>query len=589
MKKRIIQRAVSGQPLPEGLPEILRHVYARRDSEAASAWQQTTQALKPEQALKGIDAACQRLALAMAEHQKILIVGDFDADGATSTALAIRSLRKLGCQQVEYLVPDRFRFGYGLSPELVAVAHAQFNPALIMTVDNGISSHAGIDKANALGIDVVVTDHHLSGETLPAACAIVNPNQPGDTFPSKHIAGVGVCWYVMVHLRTLLRQQGWFSQQGIAEPNMADQLDLVALGTVADVVRLDRINRILVNQGLARIRHGRCNEGIKALITVAGRNQGHLQSSDLGFALGPRLNAAGRLENMGQGIACLLSDDPAEALQLASDLDMLNQQRREIEGEMQEQAERYLADIPRTDHASGLALFNDEWHQGVIGILASRIKEQLHRPVIAFALAGDDHPDMLKGSGRSIKGLNIRDVLASIDRQQPALIHQFGGHAMAAGLSLARKDFETFRLAFAHEVSIQLGNTPLEAIIESDGPLPAEQHQLACARLLHLGGPWGQGFPEPLFDGLFILHEKRLVGRKHLKLRVSPHNGQQIIDAIAFNTREEDCPEIGANVHLAYRLDINRFRGQESLQLIIEQIEAPEKAPAIVLSTEITA
>ena len=578
MKRRIVERPILHDDLPDDLPPVLARVYARREPEACQAWGQGTADLRPDPPLLGITEATERLARALSDDERILIVGDFDADGATSTTLAVRALRGMGGRHVDYLVPDRFRFGYGLGPAIVEHARERHAPDLIMTVDNGINSHDGVDRARALGIDVVVTDHHLSSETLPAACAIVNPNRPNDAFPSKHIAGVGVCWYLMAALRARLTSEGWFASRGIAAPNLAALLDLVALGTVADCVRLDRINRVLTAQGLARIRRKACAPGISALITVADRDQASLTTSDLGFALGPRLNAAGRLEDMGIGIECLLTDDPARARELAEQLDSLNRERREIEGEMRAQAESLLARLPLdgADQA-GLALFHEDWHQGIIGILASRIKERLHRPVIAFAPAGDDRPGWLKGSARSIQGLHIRDVLATIDGRDPGLIGQFGGHAMAAGLSLERHRFEAFRKAFADEVAHQLGDRPIEGVIESDGALAAHELDMAVARILSQGGPWGQGFPEPLFDGPFVITARRAIGseRNHLKLRVRHPDGGRELDAIAFNTLETDCPPTGQTAHLAYRLDINRYRGIESLQLIVEQIGGP--------------
>ncbi len=574
MKRRIVQRPVLHDDLPEGLPAPLRRVYARRDREAVHAWGQGTAALRPERPMLDTDRAVDRLARALAEDERILVVGDFDADGATSTALAVRALRAMGGRRVDYLVPDRFRFGYGLGPAIVDHARERLDPAVIMTVDNGISSHAGVTRANELGIDVVVTDHHLSSGTLPAACAIVDPNRPGDPFPSKHIAGVGVCWYLMAALRGHLRRRDWFGTRGIAEPNLAGLLDLVALGTVADCVPLDRLNRILVGQGLARIRHGACVPGITALAEVAKRQPRTLTASDLGFAIGPRLNAAGRLEDMGIGIECLLTDDPTTARRLADQLDLLNRQRREIEDDMKHQAEALLDALSLDgEMRPGLALFHEEWHQGVIGILASRIKERLHRPVVAFAPAGDDRPGWLKGSARSIRGLHIRDVLATIDGRHPGLIAQFGGHAMAAGLSLEREALPEFQSRFADEVARQIGNEPPEGLIESDGALAVEELTLDVAEALNRGGPWGQGFPEPLFDGPFVVTDRRVVGARHLKLRVRHPDGGPEIDAIAFNTPESACPPVRQTAHIAYRLDINRFRGIESVQLIVEQID----------------
>ena len=565
-----------------GLHPVLARVYAQRGIASMEQLERGLAHLLPLDRLKGIDQAAELLAAAVSSQQRILIVGDFDCDGATSSALAVRALHMLGAQSVDYLVPNRFEFGYGLTPEIVAVA-AERQPDLIVTVDNGISSIDGVAAANERGIRVLVTDHHLQGSELPAAAAIVNPNQQGDEFPSKNLAGVGVIFYVMLAVRAQLREQGTFADR--PEPNLADLLDLVALGTVADVVPLDHNNRILVGQGLARIRAGKCNAGITALCSVAKRNQSNLAATDLGFALGPRLNAAGRLEDMSLGIELLLTDDPARALELAQRLDGLNHERRQIETEMKEEAMLILdameLDVAEAKGAkqgaelpTGLCLFEPHWHQGVIGILASRIKDRLHRPVIIFAQADDG---TLKGSARSVPGLHIRDALDAVAASNPGLLSKFGGHAMAAGLSLALDDFDRFRAAFDTEVRRHLGPEDLRREILSDGELAGDELDLALAETLRAGGPWGQGFPEPLFDGTFELVSKRIVGEKHLKLVLRPvgkeQGSAQTIDAIAFNTVDDDWAVGVSQVALAYRLDVNEFNGRRSVQLMVEHIE----------------
>ena len=558
------------------LHPVLARVYAQRGIESAEQLARGLKHLLPVEQLKGIDSAAALLAEAIKQQQRILIVGDFDCDGATSSALAVRALRLLGAQSVDYLVPNRFEYGYGLTPEIVAVA-AERQPDLIVTVDNGISSIDGVAAANAQGIRVLVTDHHLQGSELPAAAAIVNPNQQGDAFPSKNLAGVGVIFYVMLAVRALLRKADWFAAQGLAEPNLAELLDLVALGTVADVVPLDHNNRILVGQGLARIRAGKCSAGIAALIAVAKRNPSTLAASDLGFALGPRLNAAGRLDDMSLGIELLLTDDPARAQALAQRLDGLNHERRAIENEMKEEAMCILDEMALDEEAdlpTGLCLFEPHWHQGVIGILASRIKDRLHRPVIVFAQSGDNE---IKGSARSIPGLHIRDALDAVAAGNPGLLSKFGGHAMAAGLSLALGDFDRFRAAFDAEVRRHLGPEDLRREILSDGELAGDELSLGLAETLRAGGPWGQGFPEPLFDGTFELVSRRIVGEKHLKLVLRPvgkeQGNAQAIDAIAFNTVDDDWPVGVSQVALAYRLDVNEFNGRRSAQLMVEHIE----------------
>ncbi len=522
--------------------------------------------------LKGIPEAVKRLQQAIEQQQRILIVADFDCDGATSCAVALRGLRMLGAQHLDYIVPNRFEFGYGLSPEIVAVA-AMRKPDLIITVDNGISSIEGVTAANELGIEVLVTDHHLAAKQLPAAVAIVNPNQPGDEFASKNLAGVGVVFYLLLALRSHLREQNWFKQQNIAEPNLAVLLDLVALGTVADVVPLDHNNRILVNQGLSRIRRNVCCVGIQAILQVAGRNIANISASDMGFVIGPRLNAAGRLDDMSFGIECLLTDDPQLARDMATELDGLNQDRRSIEQGMQQQAIAILDKMQLQDNLPiGLCLFDETWHQGVVGILASRIKDKLHCPVIAFAPA-DDGTQQIKGSARSVSGVHIRDVLDAVASKQPKLLHKFGGHAMAAGLTIDADQLSTFQQAFDHEVQQHLSREQLRGVIHSDGELNSEEFNQTTAELLRHASPWGQAFPEPVFDGVFTLQAKRIVGEKHLKVQLAHPELQQAIDGIAFNQTDEVWPANVKKVNVAYQLDINEFRGKRSLQLIIRHIE----------------
>lgn len=557
--------------LPADLPPLLQRLYASRGVLSAVDLERSVKGMLPWQQLSGVEKAVEILYNAFREGLRIVVVGDFDADGATSTALSVLSLRQLGCSNVTYLVPNRFEDGYGLSPEVVDQAHAR-GAQLIMTVDNGISSHTGVDRAHALGIPVVVTDHHLPGDTLPAAEAIINPNLRDCAFPSKSLAGVGVAFYLMLALRTHLRDQGWFEAQGIAAPNLAELLDLVALGTVADVVPLDSNNRILTWQGLSRIRAGKCRPGIKALLEVSNRDAQKLAASDLGFALGPRLNAAGRLDDMSVGVALLLSDNIGEARQLANELDALNQTRKEIEQGMQAEALTLCEKLERSSETlpGGLAMYHPEWHQGVVGILASRIKERFHRPVIAFAPAGDG---TLKGSGRSIQGLHMRDALERLDTLYPGMMIKFGGHAMAAGLSLEEAQFDLFQQRFGELVTDWLDPSLLQGEVVSDGPLAAAEMTMEIAQMLRDAGPWGQMFPEPLFDGRFRLLQQRLVGERHLKVIVEPVGGGPLLDGIAFNVDTACWPDNGVReVELAYKLDINEFRGNRSLQLIIDNI-----------------
>lgn len=557
--------------LPADLPPLLRRLYASRGVRSARELERSVKGMLPWQQLSGIDNAVEILYNAFREGIRIIVVGDFDADGATSTALSVLGMRALGCDNISYLVPNRFEDGYGLSPEVVDQAKAR-GAQLIVTVDNGISSHAGVAHAKTLGIPVIVTDHHLPGDTLPDAEAIINPNLRDCEFPSKSLAGVGVAFYLMLALRTFLRDKGWFDERNIAPPNLAELLDLVALGTVADVVPLDANNRILTWQGLSRIRAGKCRPGIKALLEISNRDPQQLAASDLGFALGPRLNAAGRLEDMSVGVALLLCDNLGEARVLASELDALNQTRKEIEQGMQAEALILCEKLERSSETlpGGLAMYHPEWHQGVVGILASRIKERFHRPVIAFAPAGDG---TLKGSGRSIQGLHMRDALERLDTLYPDLMIKFGGHAMAAGLSLEEHKFEQFQQRFGELVTEWLDPALLQGEVISDGPLSAAEMSMEVAQLLRDAGPWGQMFPEPLFDGRFRLLQQRLVGERHLKVMVEPVGGGPLLDGIAFNIDTTCWPDNGVReVELAYKLDINEFRGNRSLQIIIDDI-----------------
>ncbi|MFK7699433.1 single-stranded-DNA-specific exonuclease RecJ [Pseudomonas caspiana] len=566
---------IESRPLPltlpflGDLPPLLTRLYAARGVLSEADLDKSLARLIPYQQLKGIDAAVDLLVTALNERQRILIVGDFDADGATASTVGVLGLRLLGAAHVDYLVPNRFEYGYGLTPEIVAVA-LQREPQLLMTVDNGISSVEGVAAAKAAGLQVLVTDHHLPGHELPAADAIVNPNQPGCTFPSKALAGVGVIFYVLMALRARLRDSGWFEANQRAQPNLGELLDLVALGSVADVVPLDTNNRILVHQGLLRIRAGRARPGLKAILEVARRDHKRITSTDLGFILGPRLNAAGRLDDMSLGIECLLCEDETLAREMAVQLDELNQDRKSIEQGMQREALAQLKDLPLESMPFGLCLFEPDWHQGVIGILASRMKERYHRPTIAFASAGEG---MLKGSARSVPGFHIRDALDAVAAKHPQLISKFGGHAMAAGLSLPEDNFSAFAQAFDEEVRRQLGEDDLTGRLLSDGALAVEEFHLELARALRNAGPWGQHFPEPLFHGVFQLVEQRVVGERHLKMVLKSECGSVKLDAIAFGVDRDVWPNPNIRwVELAYKLDLNEFRGNETVQLMVAHI-----------------
>ncbi|MCQ1058120.1 single-stranded-DNA-specific exonuclease RecJ [Photobacterium sp. ZSDE20] len=557
----------------DSTPPILQRIYAARGISSEVELERGVRGLLGYNQLYGIAPAVALLKQALAEQRRIIVVGDFDADGATSSALSVLALRMLGSRNVDYLVPNRFDDGYGLSPEVVEQA-ADRGAELIMTVDNGVSSISGVAAAKARGIQVLVTDHHLPGDVLPEADAIVNPNLHECTFPSKALCGVGVAFYLMLAVRASLREENWFAEQGLPEPNLAELLDLVALGTVADVVALDGNNRILVHQGLQRIRAGKCRPGIRALIEVANRDPARLVATDLGFALGPRINAAGRLDDMSFGVELLLCDNIQAARRMATELDALNQTRKEIEHGMKEEAVAICERLKfnKQDMPYGLSLFQRDWHQGVIGILASRIKEQYHRPVIAFADAGNGE---IKGSCRSIPGLHMRDVLDLIDTQNPGMILKFGGHAMAAGLTIPETQLDAFNQAFDNAVRAELDEDALRGVLLSDGELMPQELNLQVAEVLRAGGPWGQQFPEPMFDGRFRLLHQKLVGSKHLKMMLEPLAGGSVIDAIAFNVDVRRWPDASVQqVELAYRLDVNEFRDNRSAQLLVEHITA---------------
>lgn len=573
MKRKIIRR--NPKQLPDHglnrLHPVLARVYAARGVRRLDEVDYALTGLHPFGAFAGMDAAVDLLIDSFEQQQRLLVIGDFDADGATSCATALRMLRHLGAKKVGYLVPNRFKYGYGLTPAIVEVA-AQRGADLLITVDNGMTSVEGVAHAKRRGMRVLVTDHHLPGNELPRADAIVNPNAPEDGFPSKHLAGVGVIFYVLIALRARLRQIDWFAKRRIPEPNLAQVLDLVALGTVADVVPLDRNNRILVAQGLERVRGGRCQPGVRALLQVAGRDPQRAQSADLAFGAVPRLNAAGRLQDMSLGIECLLADREEQALEMARRLDALNQDRRRIEGDMLAEAlvllERLAFEQPE-EAPLGLCLFDGGWHQGVIGILAARIKERFHRPVVAFAEAGAND---VKGSARSVPGLHIRDVIAAVAVSEPGLVVRFGGHAMAAGVTLKRSDLPRFAAAFDAAVRHRLARDHLEPILYSDGPLAAEDFGLELAESIQRAGPWGPGFTEPVFDGRFRVLQHRVVGERHLKLTLEVPGTEKRLAAIAFNA-EVPWQTPPAHLDIAYKLAVNHYQGARSVQLIVEHLE----------------
>jgi single-stranded-DNA-specific exonuclease len=540
---------------------VLARLYALRGVTTSTQLDYSLGNLAPVSSLDNIDAAVELLL--EKKDQRIVIIGDFDVDGATSTTLMLRCMRAFGFADVDYLVPNRFEFGYGLTPEIVRVA-AQSSPDLIVTVDNGVSSIAGVEEARAAGIAVLVTDHHLPGNELPAAQVIVNPNLVGSPFVSRNLAGVGVAFYLMAALGRELQQQG---REGAAKIP-ARYLDLVALGTVADVVPLDHNNRILVQQGLNRIRAGQTVAGIRALLTQTGRQLSRTVSTDLGFVAGPRINAAGRLKDMSIGIECLLTDDQSVADAHATTLDQINRDRRDIESTMREQAFAYVNSLDSKKWPSCVCVYEEQWHQGVVGLIAARVREKCHRPVIAFAKESEG---FLKGSARSIPGVHARDLLEGVSSIHPGLIVKFGGHAMAAGLTIAESNYETFADAAATQLDRLYPDADFSGAIVSDGELPGSAFSLRFASVLRDAGPWGSGFPEPMWNGDFELVEQRTVGENHLKMRLRPADGGNVIDAIAFN---QAGPAYRGVVQLAYRLDVNEFRGVESPQLIVEQIAA---------------
>jgi single-stranded-DNA-specific exonuclease len=575
MLNRTIRRRdiVEGDALTGDLHPLLRRLYVARGVRLTTELDLGLNQLVPVRRLDGIPAAVELLCAHFLKRSAIVVIGDFDADGATSTALVVRQLRRLGFPSIDFLVPNRFQYGYGLTPEIVRLAAqgkaAQGKPALIVTVDNGVSSHAGVDEARALGIDTLITDHHLAPPTLPNATALVNPNAPGNSFPSKALAGVGVAFYLMAALTREMQTRGLHT----GDAPVADLLDLVALGTVADLVPLDRNNRVLVHQGLRRIRAGRCCAGLLALLEASNRVPGSALAADLGYQIGPRLNAAGRLDDMTIGIQCLLTDDLVAARGLAARLAQLNSDRRELELQMQQEAMLAIADMRAEDPMLplGLCLFDETWHQGVVGLVASRVKDRVHRPVIALARAD---ATTLKGSARSVDGVHIRDVLDAVTVRHPDLVEKFGGHAMAAGLTLRAAALEEFRAAFDSEVRRWMTVEDAVGVVHSDGALSGREHTIDVARLLQSAGPWGQAFPEPVFDDCFQVRASRIVGERHLKLDLQDGDGG-LCEAIAFRHFDDaDAPQVAADakVEVAYRLDVNQYNGLEKVQLVVEYL-----------------
>lgn len=571
---RLVPRPLKADPdgLPSDWHPVVRRVLAARGISRADQLDMGLHRLASPAALADCDEAARCIAATVRDRGRILVLGDFDADGATSCALAVRALRAMGAREVDYLVPDRFAYGYGLSPAIAEVARER-QPALVITVDNGITSHDGAAALKAAGIPVVITDHHLPGDGLPPAAAIVNPNRADDGHPGKALAGVGVIFHVMLQVRAVLREQAWFGAAG--EPGMAELLDLVALGTVADLVPLDATNRILAEQGLRRIRSGAAAPGILALLAVAGRQADRINTADLGFAVAPRLNAAGRLDDMAVGIECLLTDDRDQAASLAERLDDLNRDRRAIESRMRDDAmaavESLRERLGDSEPPAGLCLHSADWHEGVVGLVAGRVKEHFHRPVVALAPTGDG--SVLKGSGRSIPGVHIRDVLTTVDARYPGIMERFGGHAMAAGLSLRTEQQEAFREAFQEVVAESVSPEILANELAIDGALEAPDFTLGLACTLRTLVPWGEGFPEPRFSNAFRIRERRVVGGRHLKLRVTLDDSGPVLDAIAFNALDRGWSDPGEKARLTYRLDVNRYRGRDRLQLVVDHIQ----------------
>lgn len=561
-----------------GLHPLVERLYLARGVTRPEQVQYRLERMLRPDGLSGLATACERLQKALSDRQRICIVGDFDADGATATALAMRALRAFGAADVDFLVPNRFDFGYGLSPELVPYL-AEKKADLIITVDNGISSLAGVQAANAAGMDVIITDHHLPGDELPAATAIVNPNLPDCEFPSKNLAGVGVLFYLMAALRQHLQQSGWFAEKEIQPPKLASWLDLVALGTVADLVPLDSNNRILVTEGIRRIRAGRTVPGIQALLQVAGKDNASVTTETIGFFLAPRLNAAGRLEDMSIGINLLLTDDADEAKNLALQLDEINHQRRSIQADMQKLADSVVNQLQHMQRLPlGLCLFHKEWHQGIVGLLASKVKDRIGRPVFAFA-PENESSEWLKGSGRSVPGFHLRDALVNMETRHPGLMRRFGGHAMAAGVTVHKDKLTDFTEAFTQAVQAHHEHTPLTEVLETDGALPESDFSLYTAEALQQAGPWGQGFPPPLFDGWFTLESKKEIGTGHTRLELRVIDGFKKIEAVAFGKIPQEFPKQGEKVYLTYELAVNEFRGRKRLQILVRDLLEPKPKP----------
>ncbi|QYN45256.1 single-stranded-DNA-specific exonuclease RecJ [Gilliamella sp. ESL0441] len=572
-KTKIIHRKLP-ELLPEfskDIPPLLQRIYALRGVSSSREIDYATRNLYNYDKLNGMDDAVEIVYSAMKNQQRIMVVGDFDTDGATSTALTVRALKQMGCQSVDYIIPDRFEDGYGLSIEVVKKA-ILLKTDLIITVDNGISAYEAVEFAKQANLKVIITDHHLCPEQLPQANAIVNPNLPNCTFPSKHLAGVGVAFYFMLALRAKLRQENWFNDNQITEYNIANLLDLVALGTIADVVKLDHNNRILVHQGVSRIRFGHCCEGIKALLQVAKKEGSTLSATDLAFYIAPRLNAAGRMDNMSLGVDLLLCDNYDKAFNLATDLDNLNNDRKLIEQTMHKEALSFIEKMEKkkTSIPHFLVVHHPEWHQGIIGILSSRLKDKYYRPVISFASTQDG---FLKGSGRSIKGIHLRDLLDELHHTHPDLMVSFGGHAMAVGLTIHEKNLSQFSACVEALLLKRINDELLESVIETDGEINEQDFNYSIAKQLKESGPWGEGFPEPLFDGEFIIHQQRLLADKHLKLVLEPKNGGPIIDGIAFNVNRLEWPDFSIKqAKIVYHLDIDEFRGNQAAKLLIRYL-----------------
>ncbi|RKS85765.1 exonuclease RecJ [Orbus hercynius] len=571
----IKQRVTPSQKitLPTVSHPLLERLYITRGITSVEQLNHSTQALLNYQQLLGIDQAAELLYQAVLQQKNILIVGDFDTDGATSTALVVTALKRFGVKNVNYMIPDRFEDGYGLSVSVVKKA-LEKQAELIITVDNGVSAFEAVEFAQQHNIQVIITDHHLAPDVLPKADAIINPNLHGCSFASKNLAGVGVAFYFMLAFRALLREHNWFQTQNLKEYNLANLLDLVALGTIADMVALDQNNRILVQQGLGRIRAGYCCAGIKALITITKKNMSQLTSQDLSFYLAPRINAAGRMENMSLGVELLLADDEQSAYELAEVLEDLNSSRKVVEQNMQQEAWAFIEQLEQTtqDVPTSFVLYHPDFHQGVIGVLSSRVKERFYRPVISFAVAENGD---LKGSGRSIHGVHLRDILEKVNLRAPNLIICFGGHAMAAGLTIAPENLAMFTQYFSQEVAKAVEGMSLENIIETDGEIDSAYFNYETARLLKETGPWGEQFPEPVFDGVFSVYQQKLIANKHLKLVVQPANGEQLINCIAFNVDLALWPDQSVKtVKMAYNLDVDEFRGNQGVNLLVRYLQA---------------